>query len=99
MANEQNLNPVKTKSEARERGRNGGLASGKAKKAKKIAAQTYAAAMRELMKRSYRTDLSTDAVKKTCEAFGVSPTQSGAVFAKRPATNVAGLSIIPQACE
>ena len=35
--------------------------------------------MRELMKRSYRTDLSTDAVKKTCEAFGVSPTQSGAV--------------------
>ena len=35
MANEQNLKPVKTKKEARERGRNGGIASGKARREKK----------------------------------------------------------------
>lgn len=34
MANEQNLRPVRTKSEARERGRNGGKASGKARRRK-----------------------------------------------------------------
>lgn len=36
MANEQNLKPVRTKSEARERGRNGGIASGKARKENKL---------------------------------------------------------------
>ena len=35
MANEQNLKPVKSKKEARERGRNGGIASGKARREKK----------------------------------------------------------------
>lgn len=35
MANEQNLNPVRTEKEARERGRNGGVASGKARREKK----------------------------------------------------------------
>ena len=35
MANEQNLTPVRTKSEARERGRNGGIASGKARAERK----------------------------------------------------------------
>lgn len=34
MANEQNLKPVRTKKEARERGRNGGIASGKARRKK-----------------------------------------------------------------
>ena len=34
MANEQNLRPVRTKDEARERGRNGGIASGKARRKK-----------------------------------------------------------------
>lgn len=34
MANEQNLKPVRTKSEARERGRNGGKASGAARRRK-----------------------------------------------------------------
>lgn len=34
MANEQNLRPVQTKSEARERGHNGGIASGKARRKK-----------------------------------------------------------------
>lgn len=35
MANEGNLKPVKTKKEARERGRAGGIASGKAKRERK----------------------------------------------------------------
>lgn len=35
MANESNLKPVKTKKEARERGRAGGIASGKAKRERK----------------------------------------------------------------
>ena len=36
MANEKNLKPVRTKTEARERGRNGGIASGKARKENKL---------------------------------------------------------------
>ena len=35
MANEQNLKPVSSKKEARERGRKGGIASGEARRAKK----------------------------------------------------------------
>ena len=35
MANEQNLKPIRTESEAREKGRNGGIASGKARREKK----------------------------------------------------------------
>jgi hypothetical protein len=35
MANEQNLRPVKSKSEARERGKKGGIASGKSRQARK----------------------------------------------------------------
>ena len=35
MVNEQNLKPVRTKEEARERGRRGGIASGKARRERK----------------------------------------------------------------
>ena len=35
MANEQNLKPIRTASEAREKGRNGGIASGAARREKK----------------------------------------------------------------
>lgn len=35
MANEKNLKPVRTKKEARERGKNGGIKSGEARRAKK----------------------------------------------------------------
>ena len=35
MSNEKNLRPVRTEKEARERGRNGGIASGKARRQKK----------------------------------------------------------------
>lgn len=40
MANEGNLKPVRTKSEARERGRNGGKASGEARRRKKTMRET-----------------------------------------------------------
>jgi hypothetical protein len=79
VANEQNLRPARSKIEARERGKAGGIASGKARREKKLAAKTYAEAMRELLKRAYRTDLSTSDVKDTCEAFGLNPTQTGAM--------------------
>lgn len=36
MANEENLRPVRTTEEARERGRNGGIASGKVRREKKL---------------------------------------------------------------
>ena len=35
MANEKNLKPIRTESEAREKGRNGGIASGQARREKK----------------------------------------------------------------
>ena len=40
MTNEQNLDPVKTKEEARKRGRAGGIASGKARREKKLMRET-----------------------------------------------------------
>lgn len=79
MAQKDHLQPVRTKCEARERGRNGGIASGKARRAKRLAAKTYAEAMQKLLKQSYHTDLSTDDVKATCQAFGLDSTQSGAI--------------------
>ena len=36
MANTENLKPVRTKDEARERGKNGGIASGKARREQKL---------------------------------------------------------------
>lgn len=45
MANPENLKPVKTKKEARERGRNGGIKSGIAKREKKLMTDAYVRAM------------------------------------------------------
>lgn len=42
MAKEDNLIPVRTKEEAREKGRNGGIKSGQVRKEKKVMAQIYA---------------------------------------------------------
>ena len=41
----ENLQPVKTKEEARERGRNGGIKSGEAKRKKKLMTDAYVRAM------------------------------------------------------
>lgn len=47
MANEQNLQPVRSKSEARERGRAGGKASGKSRKERKIFREAILAVLAE----------------------------------------------------
>lgn len=79
MAQKGNLIPFRSENEARESGKKGGIASGKARREKKLAAKTYADAMKKLMQLAYRTDLSTSDVKETCEAFGLNPTQTGAM--------------------
>ena len=52
MANEQNLKPVQTKSEARSRGRNGGIASGKARREKKLFRETLESLLSMSLKNS-----------------------------------------------
>lgn len=50
MAGIENLNPVKTEEEAREKGRKGGIASGKARREKKAMRETLAALLSMPMK-------------------------------------------------
>lgn len=50
MAGIDNLNPVKTEEEAREKGRKGGIASGKARREKKAMRETLAALLSMPMK-------------------------------------------------
>lgn len=59
MANEQNLNPVRTKSEASNRGRNGGIASGKARREKKMMKETLEILLSMQMKSGQATDIET----------------------------------------
>ena len=59
MANEQNLNPVQTKNEARSRGRNGGIASGKARREKKAMKETLEALLSMPMKSGKAADIET----------------------------------------
>lgn len=47
MANEENLQPVRTKDEARERGQRGGIASGKARREKRTMIETLKAMLDE----------------------------------------------------
>lgn len=61
MANEQNLNPVRTKSEARSRGRNGGIASGKARRQKKLFRETLEAILTMPMKNG--ADISVEEIQ------------------------------------
>lgn len=62
MANEQNLNPARTKSEAREKGAKGGKASGEARRAKKT--------LRELVELFGELGVSDEARKKM-KAIGI----------------------------
>jgi len=50
--NDENLRPVKTKKEARERGHKGGIASGVAKREKKLMSQIYA----DFLSRKYKVN-------------------------------------------
>ena len=47
MANEQNLKPIQSESEAREKGRQGGIASGKARRERKTLADTLRLVLEE----------------------------------------------------
>ena len=62
MANDENLKPVRTKSEARERGRNGGKASGKSRRRK--------AALRDTMNRLLTMQVDVTGVSEVLLADG-----------------------------
>lgn len=76
MANNGNLQPARTKSEARERGRNGGIASGKARRAAKI----YSDAAKALMASRFRTSCAGKDLQELCKAFGLGETETGAIM-------------------
>ena len=64
MANEQNLNPIQSESQARELGRKGGIASGEARRRKK--------ALRELVQEAFAQTVRNNATgqdKRTDEAM------------------------------
>lgn len=68
MANEENLKPPRTKSEARIRGRNGGIASGKARREKKLFKETLEALL--TMPMNPGKDVSVDDIKNFAEIKG-----------------------------
>lgn len=72
MANEQNLRPVKTKKEARERGKNGGLASGEARRKQK--------SLRECVQ-LFANLKPTDNVIKQLEGTGIDVTDANYLMA------------------
>ena len=57
MTNEQNLDPVKSKEEARKRGRAGGIASGKARREKKLMRETLDIILSMPMKNGKNADV------------------------------------------
>lgn len=72
MANEQNLKPVQTKSEARERGRNGGKASGAARRRK--------ADFRRTLNMLLTAEIDSGEWKPVLEALGVECTLESALL-------------------
>lgn len=68
MANEENLKPPRTKSEARTRGRNGGIASGKARREKKLFKETLEALL--TMPMNPGKDVSVEDIKNFAEIKG-----------------------------
>jgi hypothetical protein len=68
VAGVDNLEPVRTKGEAKERGRNGGIASGKARREKKAMRETLEALLSMPMKSGKAADV--DAVKNFAELKG-----------------------------
>lgn len=76
MAQKNNLQPVQTKEEARERGRNGGIASGKARRAAKI----YSDAAKALMASRFKTSCAGKELQELCKAFGFGEKETGAIM-------------------
>lgn len=71
MANNENLKPVRTKSEARERGRNGGKASGESRRRK--------ADFRKTLNMLLTTEVNSEEYRPLLEALGVDCTLEAAV--------------------
>ena len=76
MAAKDHLVPVRTKQEARERGRNGGIASGKARRAAKV----YSDAARALMASHFKTKHAGEELDEFCKGFGFKETETGAIM-------------------
>lgn len=76
MAQKDHLQPVRSKLEASERGRNGGIASGKARRAAKI----YSDAAKALMASRFRTSCAGKDLQELCKAFGLGETETGAIM-------------------
>lgn len=72
MANEQNLKPVRTKEEARERGRNGGKASGKARRRK--------ADFRKTLNMLLTVDIEHPEITPILDAMGIDSTPESAML-------------------
>lgn len=81
MAGEENLNPVQTKEEARARGRAGGIASGKARREKKLIKDTLETLLAMPLKSGKAADL--DTIKNVAAIKGKNLTvQEAIIFAQ-----------------
>ena len=76
MAAKDHLVPVRTKHEASKRGRNGGIASGKARRAAKV----YSDAARALMASKFQTEYAGKELYEFCKGFGFGETETGAIM-------------------
>ena len=76
MANNGNLRPPFTASEAREQGKKGGVASAKARRAAKV----YADAAKAVLASKFKTSYAGKDLREVCEAFGFGETETAAVM-------------------
>ena len=76
MANNGNLKPFSSTSEARERGRKGGIASAKARRAAKL----YSDAAKAVLASKFKTSYASEDLRKACKAFGFGETETAAVM-------------------
>ena len=78
MAGKENLKPVRTKSEARERGKKGGIASGKARREKKAMKETLETLLQMPLKSGKAVDL--DKIKDIAALKGKNITVQEAIM-------------------
>jgi hypothetical protein len=76
VANNGNLRPPFTASEARENGKKGGVASAKARRAAKV----YADAAKAVLASKFKTSYAGKDLREMCKAFGFGDTETGAIM-------------------
>lgn len=76
MANNGNLKPFSSTSEARELGRKGGIASAKARRA----AKAYSDAAKAVLASKFKTSYAGKDLCEACKAFGFGETETAAVM-------------------